>query len=65
MSAEKKVVVYTQNNKFYGTTPENYEVGIRDRKKILDFSSFASFEQVVEYFKKYCPYVTVIRGGRK
>lgn len=63
MAEEKEVViVYKVSGKFYGTTPENYQAGIRDKNKVLDFSSFESFEQVEGYFNKYCPYVTVQRG---
>lgn len=56
------VIVYKNLGKFYGTTPDNYQARIRDKNKVLDFSSFTSFEQVENYFKKYCPYVTVFRG---
>lgn len=63
MEREKeKVIIYRENSKFYGTTPENYQARIRDKNKVLDFSSFKSFEQVEEYFRKYYPYVTVLRG---
>ena len=58
----EKVVIYKELNKFYATSEENYNKRIADKNKILDFSSFASFEEVENYFKEYLPKVVTIRG---
>ena len=54
-----KMVIFKQLGKFYCTELDNYNSRIKDKRKILDFSSFDTVEQIKEYWKKYIKNVEV------
>lgn len=50
---DMKMVVFRRNGYLYMTNEENYNAMIEDASKITSLKDFDSFDQVVDYMRKY------------